>query len=84
MATNNPSQKHGWVWSPSGLVCSRSLLLLCSSSRNTGRMSSAYSRTCCSSCAPCCICSCMAGAAMDTPITICVSISHHKEVRHAH
>src|SRR6266851_8288443 len=43
-------------------------------------MSSAHSRMFCSSCAPCCTCSCMAGTAMNTPITRHISLGHHKEV----
>src|SRR6266511_216686 len=53
-------------------------------SRNTGRMSLAHSRMSCSSCAPCCTCSCMAGTAMNTPTTRHISLGRHKEVRNAH
>src|SRR5262249_41547674 len=67
-----------------GWSCSRSLPLpRFFSSRNTGRMSSACSHTCCFSCVPCCICSCTAGTAMDTPTTRHISLGHHEEGRNA-
>ncbi len=50
---------------------------------STGHTSSVPCRTCCSSCVPYCICSCMAGTAADMPATGRARIDRRKEVHDA-
>jgi hypothetical protein len=77
MATNEASQKPGWVWSPSGLAL-LAFLAIAAFFLLTEHWVHVlgHFRMSWSSCAPCGICSCLAGTAMTTPTITHIGLGH--------
>ena len=77
MAPHDPSQKHSWVRSSSGLVLLAFLAIAAFFliTEYWGMLLGALPYVL-SSCAPCCSCSCLAGTAMHTPIIRPISLGH--------